>query len=476
MINYLIIKSKIRPYLKNLILNKSSILPDGYKQVKYIESSGTQYIDTGYVPNNNTKVDIKFMGVNNTATVVPLFGARTTAEKATYTTFYKAGSDGRVDYGKYSPSAPTIQFRGNNLYTFVKDKEKNYLDGEYVNSNDPMEFSCSYPMYINSINTAGTPSATGLKGKLYYTKIYDNNKLVRDLVPVVKKASKNLWDEQLENGTLNENASPIGSTYPQCKGETASQRVRSVNVIHTNGVAAISFNNTKYNLFVLYFDNDALYTGRYEGWKTGTFTVNSPYIGIVIKPISGNISPDADDFNIMINSGSTALPYEPYSPEQVGMYDLSATSKNLLCESATTTYTGDLSIKTVANSSKVFLTKSTTSQAVSTASDVNISLDAGTYTISVQGLNSFSDNFDRLFIRDSNNNIVVQDIRVDASKTFTISSTTILSKVIFVARANSEYNDTEVNIMLNEGSTALPYEPYQKRFYTNDGTGEFLYK
>lgn len=124
--------------------------------------------------------------------------------------------------------------------------------------------------------------------------------------------SKNLWDEQLENGTLNENASPIGSTYQQCKGATVSQRVRSINVIHTNGVATISFNNTKYNLYVLFFDNDALYTGRYEGWKTGTFTVNSPYIGIVVKPISGNISPDADDFNIMINSGSTALPYEPY--------------------------------------------------------------------------------------------------------------------------------------------------------------------
>lgn len=136
-----------------------------------------------------------------------------------------------------------------------------------------------------------------------------------------------------------------------------------------------------------------------------------------------------------------------------------------MCESATTTYTGDLSVKTVANSSKVVLTKSTTSQPVSTSTDVNISLDAGTYTISVQGLNLFSDNFDRLFIRDSNNNIVVQDIRVDASKTFTISSTTIISKVIFVARANSEYNDTEVTLMLNTGSQPLPYEPYSSEVW-----------
>jgi len=30
-------------------------IPTSYTPVEYIESSGTQYIDTGYKPNNNTK-------------------------------------------------------------------------------------------------------------------------------------------------------------------------------------------------------------------------------------------------------------------------------------------------------------------------------------------------------------------------------------------------------------------------------------
>ena len=30
------------------------------------------------------------------------------------------------------------------------------------------------------------------------------------------------------------------------------------------------------------------------------------------------------------------------------------------------------------------------------------------------------------------------------------------------------------NVMLNEGTTALPYEPYGYKFYTNNGTGEFI--
>ena len=32
-------------------------LPSGYTQVEYIESTGTQYIDTGYIPNNNSEIE-----------------------------------------------------------------------------------------------------------------------------------------------------------------------------------------------------------------------------------------------------------------------------------------------------------------------------------------------------------------------------------------------------------------------------------
>ena len=35
--------------------------------------------------------------------------------------------------------------------------------------------------------------------------------------------------------------------------------------------------------------------------------------------------------------------------------------------------------------------------------------------------------------------------------------------------------DNEIQTtMLNEGSTALPYEPYGYKFYTNAGTDEFI--
>ena len=51
-----------------------SNLPSGYTEVGYIESSGTQYIDTGICPTNNTKVEVVFSADKNSVFV---YGSRT---------------------------------------------------------------------------------------------------------------------------------------------------------------------------------------------------------------------------------------------------------------------------------------------------------------------------------------------------------------------------------------------------------------
>ena len=51
-------------------------LPSGYTQVEYIQSSGTQYINTGYTPNNNTRIVCKVSGYPATNTNQTLYGSR----------------------------------------------------------------------------------------------------------------------------------------------------------------------------------------------------------------------------------------------------------------------------------------------------------------------------------------------------------------------------------------------------------------
>ena len=40
------------------IVFNGDYFPVGYKEVEYIESTGTQYIDTGYIPKTNTKLEL----------------------------------------------------------------------------------------------------------------------------------------------------------------------------------------------------------------------------------------------------------------------------------------------------------------------------------------------------------------------------------------------------------------------------------
>lgn len=58
---YLIKKLQIKPWIKYWLINKEKKkLPDTYQQVEYLEASGTQYIDTNFTSNINTKAYAEF--------------------------------------------------------------------------------------------------------------------------------------------------------------------------------------------------------------------------------------------------------------------------------------------------------------------------------------------------------------------------------------------------------------------------------
>ena len=51
-------------------------LPSGHKPLEYIESSGTQYIDTGFIPNQDTRVVVDFEFIDFTEDYGGVFGGR----------------------------------------------------------------------------------------------------------------------------------------------------------------------------------------------------------------------------------------------------------------------------------------------------------------------------------------------------------------------------------------------------------------
>lgn len=153
----------------------SSPLPDGYTLLEYIESTGTQYIDTEFKPTGNSRVvcDIQLSG-----TRVWLYGARHTATDRTFMTVAMTDNY-RSDYNNsYSLNIP---YDMTDRVTIDKNKGSMTIGTQTVSYEDA-DFSCAYNLYIFAGNSAGVPS-TFSSMKLFYCKVYDNDVLVRDYVP-----------------------------------------------------------------------------------------------------------------------------------------------------------------------------------------------------------------------------------------------------------------------------------------------------
>lgn len=153
-------------------------LPSGYTQLRYIQSSGTQYINTGFNPNQNTRVTISFEPTVSVAWR-GAFGARNGTNIAEYAIDFSDATKIRSMYGTegMEVTVPSMTSR------FEVDKNKNTctINGTVL-THTAQTFQATCPMHLFSKNTTGTAWGV-LAMKLYSCQIYDNGTLIRDFVP-----------------------------------------------------------------------------------------------------------------------------------------------------------------------------------------------------------------------------------------------------------------------------------------------------
>ncbi|MBQ4589117.1 MAG: hypothetical protein IJA95_07505 [Bacteroidaceae bacterium] len=156
-----------------------------YKVVDYVETDGTQYIDTGFKPNNNTRVvmDMQAFEVNANGWA---FGGRNSTSTNSMGVFYYYSSN-KLWNADYSGSSQRKSFSGIGATDrIVIDFNKNICSINGVsNTFTATTFQSSYSMVLFAVNTANTVS-TFIKAKLYSCKIYDNDILVRDYIPALR--------------------------------------------------------------------------------------------------------------------------------------------------------------------------------------------------------------------------------------------------------------------------------------------------
>lgn len=154
------------------------------RYLEYLETTGSQYINTGFKPNNNTRLVIEISGLPITEES-QLFGTRSSSSASDRFMFIVAGSPQgyRTDFYNNNVSfASSVNYSGR----LKVDKNKNVTTINDTDSvtNTSGTFSSANSLYILASNTGG--NAGGAVSVTFYScQIYDNGTLVRDYRPAI---------------------------------------------------------------------------------------------------------------------------------------------------------------------------------------------------------------------------------------------------------------------------------------------------
>lgn len=153
-------------------------LPKGYKQLEYIQSSGTQYVDTEFNPSSDTRVDI-ICEPTTTGTWKGIFGARKSASVDEFAVDVPSTTAIRSVYGTEDQSLTVSTIL--QKFSIIKDKNVCTVNGATI-THTKQTFTTSFPIRLFDKNSGG--NAWGqISMKLYSCQIYDNDTPVRNFIP-----------------------------------------------------------------------------------------------------------------------------------------------------------------------------------------------------------------------------------------------------------------------------------------------------
>ena len=161
-------------------------LPLGYTRVEYLESTGAQWIDTGYVPNNETGIYL-YQHKLRYGDHLPM-GCRNSS--ATQTRFYALRSVVDVDdaaiqggFG-WGPWVQTPEFFGPSK-SYTNYKNSRVAEGENINpvAIKALPFTPEYSIFMFAPNIGGGVGYQAWRGRIYEAEITQGEAVVMSFVP-----------------------------------------------------------------------------------------------------------------------------------------------------------------------------------------------------------------------------------------------------------------------------------------------------
>lgn len=178
-------------------------LPSEYEAVEYIESTGTQYIDTGHIASDGTNIECEVYIPINTPTYYCVFGSWTSSyafqlmgQDGGNKFSYYVGNGASAAYGAYDKK---IKIMTNNAGLQFEDfSTYNYIARSGTHRTN-------YSLGIFAGHESGGFNA-GTLMRCYYFKIFEAGNLVRNFVPCIRKSDDEAGLYDLVNGVFYTNA------------------------------------------------------------------------------------------------------------------------------------------------------------------------------------------------------------------------------------------------------------------------------
>lgn len=158
------------------------VLPDGYTQLRYIQSTGGQYINTG-VKQDKLNIEMKCRPLNSENTYGFLLGARLNTNTNCFVIPIKNTSDAHImEYGRISN---TIIGNYYNQDVTISNKANVFTLNGVTKILSQYSFNSEYDVYLFTCNQNGTLlTRAQSQSRIYYLKMWYDDELVRNFIPV----------------------------------------------------------------------------------------------------------------------------------------------------------------------------------------------------------------------------------------------------------------------------------------------------
>lgn len=158
-------------------------LPSGYIRLEYIESTGTQYINTGFVPDGNSKLHIKVQTSTSK-------GVITGCDKGYRVSSFMLA----VTIASFNTGSGAISVADGKTHEIDFSAGTLKIDGATKSNPGSGALSTDLSVYLYGNNRSGSPSEL-IAGNIYECILYDGDTKVREFIPC-KNASGvvGMWD------------------------------------------------------------------------------------------------------------------------------------------------------------------------------------------------------------------------------------------------------------------------------------------